>query len=117
MHIIKGTVLGVVDKGEPDKRWAIVAVQTMSKDRDGFDVTNTVKARVFGDAIKNGLHNAYRQQVGVEVFMPVTCEVNDRYNSIDYLLAGVPLRLQEARPAAAPAAAAAAAPARAAGVN
>jgi len=102
MHIIRGHVLGVVDKGEAEKRWAIVAVQTTSKDRDGFDVTNTVKARVFGDAIKNGLHNVYRQQVGVEVFMPVTCEVNDRYNHIDYLLAGLPLRLQEQRPQPAP---------------
>ncbi|BFN28094.1 hypothetical protein PSCT_04569 [Pseudomonas sp. SCT] len=102
MHIIKGTVLGVVDKGEPDKRWAIVALQTSAKDRDGFDVTTTVKARVFGDSIKNGLHNPYRQQVGVEVFMPVTCEVNDRYHNIDYLLAGTPLRLQEVRPQPAP---------------
>jgi hypothetical protein len=102
MHIIKGHVLGVVDKGEAEKRWAIVAVQTTSKDRDGFDVTQTIKARVFGEAIKNGLQNAYRQLVGTEVFMPVTCSVNTQYSSIDYLLAGLPLRLQEVRPQPAP---------------
>jgi len=97
MIIIKGTVIGVADKGEGDKRWAIVALQTTSKDRDGFDITQTVKARVFGDAMQGGLHNAYRQLQGVEVYAPVTLGVNDRYSSIDYLLAGIPLRLQEAR--------------------
>jgi hypothetical protein len=96
--IIKGTVIGVADKGEGDKRWAIVAIQTTSKDRDGFDITQTIKARVFGDAMKGGLHNAYRQLEGVEVFAPVTIGVNDKYLSVDYLLAGIPLRLQEARP-------------------
>jgi hypothetical protein len=117
MHIIQGTVIGVADKGEGEKRWAIVALQTSSKDRDGFDIMSTVKVRVFGDAIKNGLHNAYRQHSGAEVYMPVTCEVNDRYKSIDYLLAGLPLRLQEARPSASQPSAApqSAASARAAG--
>jgi hypothetical protein len=98
MLLIKGHVIGVVDKGEADKRWAIVALQTTSRDRDGFEITQTIKARVFGDAIKEGLHNAYRSLAGVEVFAPVTVGVNDRYASVDYLLAGVPLRLQEARP-------------------
>lgn len=96
--IIQGTVIGVADKGEGEKRWAIVAIQTTSKDRDGFDIVKTEKCRVFGDAVRNGLHNAYRQLVGTEVFAPVNPEVNDRYKSIDYLLAGMPLRLQESRP-------------------
>lgn len=95
MLIIKGTVIGVADKGEGDKRWAIVAIQTTSTDRDGFDITQTVKARVFGDAMKGGLHNAYRQLAGVEVYAPVTVGVNDRYATVDYLLAGIPLRLQD----------------------
>ncbi len=102
MLLIKGHVIGVADKGEGDKRWAIVALQTTSKDRDGFDVTQTIKARVFGDAMKEGLHNAYRALQGSEVYAPVTVGVNDRYSSIDYLLAGTPLRLQEARPQPAP---------------
>jgi len=96
MIIIRGTVVGVVDKGEDDKRWAIIGIQTASKDRDGLDVVQTVKIRVFGDAIKGGLHNAYRNQVGVEVFAPVTIGVNDRYNTVEYLLSGIPLRLSEA---------------------
>lgn len=95
MIIVKGTVVGVVDKGEDDKRWAIIGLQTSSKDRDGLDVVNTVKVRVFGDAIKGGLHNAYRQQVGAEVYAPVTIGVNDRYNTVEYLLAGIPLRIQD----------------------
>jgi len=102
MLLIKGHVIGVVDKGDSDKRWAIVALQTTSKDRDGFEITQTIKARVFGDAIKEGLHNAYRQLTGVEVYAPVTVGVNDRYATIDYLLAGIPLRLQEARPQPSP---------------
>ena len=98
MLLIKGHVIGVKEKGDADKRWAIVALQTTALDRDGFEITQTVKARVFGDAIKEGLHNAYRQLTGVEVYAPVTVGVNDRYATVDYLLAGIPLRLQEARP-------------------
>jgi len=102
MHLIHGTVIGVADKGEGEKRWAIVAIQNTSKDRDGFDIVKTEKCRVFGEAVRNGLHNAYRQLVGAEVYAPVYPGVNDRYSSIDYLLAGLPLRLQEVRPQPAP---------------
>ena len=116
MHLIHGTVIGVADKGEGDKRWAIVAIQTTSKDRDGFDIVKTEKCRVFGDSVRNGLHNVYRQMVGAEVYAPVNPEVNDRYKSIDYLLAGIPLRLQEARPVQS-ATAGQPAPAKAAGGN
>ncbi|VFT63539.1 Uncharacterised protein [Pseudomonas aeruginosa] len=61
MKILKGYVLGVVDKGEGDKRWAIVGIKATDKDRDGFDVDTTYKLRVFGDAVKNGLHNGLSQ--------------------------------------------------------
>ena len=98
MLIIKGTVVGVADKGEGDKQWAIVALQSSSKDRDGFDIIKTIKIRVFGDMLKGGIHNAYRQQVGVEVYAPVNAEPNQKYNTVDYMLAGIPLRVQEARP-------------------
>lgn len=98
MNIIKGTVIAVVDKGENDKQWAIVALSTTAKDRDGIDIVKTVKVRVFGDAHKGGMHNAYRNQVGVEVYMPVNAEANTKYNSVDYTVAGIPLRLQEPRP-------------------
>ncbi|MDO5962573.1 hypothetical protein POW24_18695 [Pseudomonas aeruginosa] len=72
MKILKGYVLGVVDKGEGDKRWAIVGIKATDKDRDGFDVDTTYKLRVFGDAVKNGLHNAYRNLAGVESTRPIT---------------------------------------------
>ncbi|WP_245216816.1 hypothetical protein [Pseudomonas aeruginosa] len=44
MKILKGYVLGVVDKGEGDKRWAIVGIKATDKDRDGFDVGHYVQA-------------------------------------------------------------------------
>lgn len=99
MNILQGTVIGVIDKGEnSDKKWAVIGLQSTSKDRDGFDVIKTHKVRVFGDMYKGGMHNAYRSQQGVEVFMPVNVEVNERYKSVEYSVAGIPLRLQEARP-------------------
>ncbi|MEK2658300.1 hypothetical protein AAAC07_25725 [Pseudomonas aeruginosa] len=39
MKILKGYVLGVVDKGEGDKRWAIVGIKATDKDRDGWTWT------------------------------------------------------------------------------
>ncbi|HBM08917.1 MAG TPA: hypothetical protein DD403_12560 [Pseudomonas sp.] len=116
MNIIKGTVIAVVDKGEGDKQWAIVALSTTAKDRDGIDIVKTVKVRVFGDMHKGGMHNAYRGQVGVEVYMPVNAEANTKYNSVDYTVAGIPLRLQEARPVQS-APAGQPAPAKVAGAN
>ncbi|HCD6014738.1 TPA: hypothetical protein NEG09_002987 [Pseudomonas aeruginosa] len=95
MKILKGYVLGVVDKGEGDKRWAIVGIKATDKDRDGFDVDTTYKLRVFGDAVKNGLHNAYRNLVGVEVYAPYNDEFDEKYKRISYSLAGAPLALME----------------------
>ncbi|ASA15928.1 hypothetical protein [Pseudomonas aeruginosa] len=90
MKILKGYVLGVVDKGEGDKRWAIVGIKATDKDRDGFDVDTTYKLRVFGDAVKNGLHNAYRNLAGVEVYAPYNDEFDEKYKRISYSLAGAP---------------------------
>ncbi|HEJ1227528.1 TPA: hypothetical protein SLU51_004856 [Pseudomonas aeruginosa] len=95
MKILKGYVLGVVDKGEGDKRWAIVGIKATDKDRDGFDVDTTYKLRVFGDAVKNGLHNAYRSLAGVEVYAPYNDEFDEKYKRISYSLAGAPLALME----------------------
>ncbi|MEN1342075.1 hypothetical protein AAIG86_30390, partial [Pseudomonas aeruginosa] len=78
--------LGVVDKGEGDKRWAIVGIKATDKDRDGFDVDTTYKLRVFGDAVKNGLHNAYRNLAGVEVYAPYNDEFDEKYKRISYSL-------------------------------
>lgn len=95
MKILKGFVLDVVDKGEGDKRWAIVGIQVTSHDRDGFEITDTVKLRVFGDAVKAGLHNAYRPLKGVEVYAPYNDEFDGKYGRISYSLAGAPLALVE----------------------
>lgn len=98
MKIIQGVVIDVVDKGTGDKLWAIVAIQETSKDRDGIDITETVKCRVFGDAVKGGIHNAYRMHKGAEVFAPVNVSYDAAYNQINYQIAGIPLRLAEQRP-------------------
>lgn len=116
MKIIRGFVNSVVDKGEGDKRWAIVAIDEKEIDRDGIEISKTTKCRVFGNALKGGLHNAYRQLQGVEVFAPVNVGVDNRNNEPEYLLSGIPLRLQEARPVQS-APAAQAAPAQAAGAK
>ena len=110
MKILKGFVLDAVDKGEGDKRWAIVGIQVTSKDRDGFDVTETVKLRVFGDLAKAGLQNAYRALKGTEVYAPYNDEMDAKYNRISYSLAGAPLALVEKPAQSGPSAAPAPAP-------
>ncbi|MER0903025.1 hypothetical protein AAA538_26070 [Pseudomonas aeruginosa] len=95
MKLLKGFVQDVIDKGEGDKRWAIVAIDSVSKDRDGLSITTTYKLRVFGEAVRNGLHNAYRNLKGVEVFAPFDDEFDEKYKRISYSLAGAPLALME----------------------
>jgi len=99
MKILQGFVLGVVQKGSQEKPWALVGINETSKNRNGFDETNLVEFMVAGQQYKDGLHNAYRQQIGAEVFAPYSDEI-DSYNGksrIRYSLQGVPLRLQEAQ--------------------
>lgn len=93
MKILHGSILGVVDKGSPDKPWALIAIQSTSKDRDGFEIIETIKVRVFGEMIKQGYHNSYRQHVGAKVFMPVTISYDNKYGDISFTLAGLPLPL------------------------
>lgn len=95
MKILKGTVLDVMDKGEGEKRWAIVGIQCETVDRDGFAVQSVVKLRVFGEHVRNGLHNAYRSLKGKQVYAPYNDEFDGQYNRISYSLAGLPLALQE----------------------
>ena len=110
MKILRGFVKGVVTKGTEAKPWALVGIEAVSQDRDGFDQTHLVKFMVAGNQFKEGLHNAYRSFIGSEVFAPYSDEIDD-YNGksrIRYSLQGIPLRLQEVtreRPAVAPAAA------------
>lgn len=99
MIIIQGICKGVVDKGEADKRWAIVGIESTSVDRDGFEQTELVKVRVFGDQIKEGYHNAYRQLQGVDVYMPVNVTFDVKYSNLSYSLVGLPVRLQKIPPA------------------
>lgn len=97
MKILRGFVAGVVKKGTDEKPWANVGINAVFTDRDGFEQTILVKFMVAGQQYKDGLQNAYRQQIGAEVFAPYTDEI-DTFNGksrIRYQLAGVPLRLVE----------------------
>lgn len=98
MQILKGVVVGVVDKGTPEKPWAIVGIQSNSVNRNGLIETKLYELTVFGENVKNGLHNVYRAQKGVEVFVPFNVEYNERYKELSYQLGGIPLRLEESRP-------------------
>jgi hypothetical protein len=100
MKILRGFVQGVVPMGSPEKPWALVGINSISKNRNGFDETDLIEFMVAGKQYKDGLHNAYRQLEGTEVFAPYSDEI-DTYNGksrIRYGLLGVPVRLQEARP-------------------
>lgn len=99
MIIIHGTVVGVVDKNQnTDKAWAIVGIEARSVNRNGLIETRLYELSVFGDAVKNGLHNVYRGHKGVEVYAPISVSYNERYKEVNYQLAGIPLRIQEERP-------------------
>lgn len=97
MKILKGVIVDVLDKGTPEKPWAIVGIQAESVNRNGMKQFELFELSVFGDAVKNGLHNVYRAQKGVEVYVPFTVSYNERYKELNYQLAGVPLRLEEQR--------------------
>lgn len=100
MKILKGFVQGVVEKGTAEKPWALVAIDDITTNFNGFNETKVVEFMVAGKDFKNGIHNAYRAQIGAEVFAPYNDEI-DTYNGksrIRYMLSGSPLRLQEAAP-------------------
>lgn len=110
MKILRGFVKGVVTKGTEQKPWALVGIEAISQDRDGFDQTQLVKFMVAGKQFQEGLQNAYRNLIGSEVFAPFSDEIDEYQGKsrIRYSLQGIPLRLQEVtreRPAVAPAAA------------
>lgn len=98
MQLLKGTVIGVADKGTEAKPWAIVAISSNTINRNGFIEPKLFELTVFGDNVKNGLHNAYRALKGVEVFAPFNVEYNEKYRELSYQLAGIPARLEEVRP-------------------
>lgn len=109
MKILRGFVKGIVNKGTEQKPWALVGIEAVSQDRDGFDQTHLVKFMVAGQQFKDGLQNAYRAQIGTEVFAPFNDEIDEYQGKsrIRYTLQGAPLRLQEVqreRPAGTPAA-------------
>lgn len=98
MKILRGFVVGVVKKGSEEKPYAMVGINAVSADRDGFEETHLVKFMVAGAQFKDGLHNAYRQLIGAEVYAPFRDEL-DEFNGkfrIRYSLQGIPLRLTEA---------------------
>lgn len=97
MKIVRGFVAGVVKKGSEEKPYAVVGINCVSKDRDGFEETKVMKFMVAGQQYKDGLQNAYRQNIGAEVFAPYADEI-DEFNGkhrIRYSLQGIPLRLMD----------------------
>ena len=96
MKIVQGFVQDVLDKGEGDKAYAIIGIAETSKNRNGFDQTLVVEFQVRGEALKRGLHNAYRALKGSEVFAPFDVEIDTYYKDnprIRYNLSGPPVRL------------------------
>ncbi len=112
MKILRGFVVGVVQKGTQEKPWAIVGVNEETENRNGFVETTLVEFMVAGQQYKDGLHNAYRTQIGVEVFAPYRDEL-DSFNGksrIRYSLVGSPLRIQDVPEKAGPSSAPVSAP-------
>lgn len=96
--LINGLVTAVLDRGEGDKRWAIVVVDEKTIDFQGAPVTTTHKCKAFGRAIKEGFHNAYRryENSGALVYVPVSVSVDDRNaKELDLVLSGPPVELME----------------------
>lgn len=97
MKILRGFVKDVINKGTEEKPYCVVGIESISKDRDGFDQSDLVKFMIAGQQFKDGLQNVYRQHKGAEVFAPFSDEI-DYFNNkarIRYSLQGIPLRLQE----------------------
>lgn len=95
MKILRGFVQGVVNKGTPEKPWALVGISHVSRNRNGFEETTVLEFMIAGQQFKDGLQNAYRQLQGSEVFAPYSDEI-DSFNGksrIRYQLQGVPLSL------------------------
>lgn len=100
-QIAKGFVQDVLNKGEGDKAFAIIGIGVTKKNRNGFEETSVMEFAIRGEQFKAGLHNAYRQLKGTEVYAPYSDEIDTYYKDnprIRYQLSGIPLRLQEARP-------------------
>lgn len=100
MKILHGFVQGVIEKQGNNGPYAVVAINDVSKNRDGFEETNLVTFNVAGQQFKAGLHNAYRSHAGAEVFAPYSDEINvfNGKTSIRYNLQGAPLRIQQIPP-------------------
>lgn len=102
MKIVHGFVQNVLDRGEGDKAYSIIGIAETSKNRNGFEQTLVVEFQVRGDALKKGLHNAYRSLKGSEVYAPFDVEVDTFYKDnprIRYNLQGPPIRMAEQLPA------------------
>ena len=106
MKILRGFVQGVLDKGTSEKPYALVGISDVSKNRNGFEESSVVEFMVSGEDFKRGLHNAYRQLQGSEVYAPYADRLNvfNGKTEIRYDLQGAPLRIveQAEKPAASP---------------
>jgi len=103
MIILQGFVKNVIIKNEDvqgKNPYAVIGIDDISTDRDGFEVVVLRKIMVAGSDFKKGLHNAYRTHIGSQVFAPVAvqCELFNNKPQERYTLIGPPLRLEESRP-------------------
>lgn len=108
MKMLRGFVQGVIEKQGKNSKYAVVAINSVSKSRNGFDETTLYEFMVAGNDFTQGVHNAYRQHQGSEVFAPFVDEI-DTYNGVNrirYSLNGAPVRLTDVpaqtKPAAVP---------------
>lgn len=97
MKILRGFVVGVIEKQGKNSKYAVVGINSVSKTRSGFDETTLFEFMVAGNDYSQGVHNAYRQHQGAEVFAPFSDEI-DNFNGkyrIRYSLTGAPVRIQD----------------------
>ncbi len=97
MKILRGFVVGVIEKQGKNSKYAVVGINSVSKTRSGFDETTLFEFMVAGNDYSQGVHTAYRQHQGAEVFAPFADEI-DNFNGkyrIRYSLTGAPVRIQD----------------------
>jgi hypothetical protein len=97
MKILHGFVQGVIDKQGDNGPYAVVGINDVSVSSSGFEETSVIEFTVAGKQFKDGLHNAFRQLKGVEVYVPYSDRINTFNNrsSIRYQLQGLPLRINQ----------------------
>lgn len=69
MSFAVGKVLGIKDRSTAERAWFVVVIQEQTVDREGFPESRNKHLQVFAGAVKDGLHNSYRQYVGTDTVL------------------------------------------------